>query len=272
MTPKQLQIFKDAVASRLSEVKTLKALTRQMGQTEKTLWRTRINKRDPTKDEIAMLGIDWSVWSAAKDQLTIDNFLRQDYSENYPREFAVANRTIWITGLDLRRITQRYKGTKIRPIHHIETAIREGVKVKILVVDPRSKAACKYAAMQELGEPDTERFQQSVASALRLFCHLRSGATSNNPEIKTIDYPLNYGIDAMDAETHDGIDNGIIYVRFYPFFDPECDDRPIVRLTPSERHWYDFYRNQFNLQWESGGAKNWRCGQEKSISLKQKRT
>lgn len=265
---RQGRLITEAVRAKRKTRENLDHLARRLGIGPKTFQRIRNQGLEPTETELTALGIDQSVWSAAGDELTIDSILRPGYPPAYPNEFASAKRNMWITGLNLRRITDReYDGIKL--ITHVDDALKRNVKTKILLIEPEPEV-CKYAAMQDWGTKDGDSYAKQVIRALSIFCGLRTEDTNSNLEIRTINYPLNFGIDAMDAESDGGIDEGIIYLRFYPIYAYKTDDQPIVRLTPKEHYWYDFYKTQFYTLWRLATDYNCRLPQENSSTKKPK--
>jgi transcriptional regulator with XRE-family HTH domain len=168
-------------------------------------------------------------------------------SKTYPRDYAEnigKAKTLWMSGFNLRRIINIYEH-----IDAVEAVLKNLGSVRALLLDRGSKA-CKFAAIQDWGTEavnDVGDYIDTVTLALNRFAKIQR--VYNRLVIKTIDYALPFGLDIINAYSSDGI----IYVRFYPFYwskgkDP---DRPIIVLRAGDGYWYDFYREQFELMWDN---------------------
>lgn len=167
-------------------------------------------------------------------EVKLNNILLDKYPAEYEKDLGRA-KELWITGNNLRRIT---------PEH--DKRLREVLRNKgtIYVILLGEGDAVKYGAQQDKGpDADPGRFLHSIKEAYNFFDRLRK----SHPErvhIRTIDYPLPFGIDAIDIN----LPNGVIYVRMYPFYSDR--DEPILVLRPYQEKWYDFYKEQLKIQWD----------------------
>lgn len=173
---------------------------------------------------------------------TIGSVLSAFYPNEYGTELRSATQ-LWITGTNLRRIVQdNYLG-------HVRTILERGGSVKVLMNHPLDEA-CRFAMIQDSGPgSDLRLYKELVHKNLSKFWEVQeTGRNGKNLEIRTIDYPLSFGLDVLNGESDT---TGIIYVRFYPLpnMQVHSEDRPIVKLRAVDGYWYDFFKDQFERHW-----------------------
>jgi hypothetical protein len=161
---------------------------------------------------------------------------------DYPRRFESQlqkTKKISVLGTNLRRL--------IKWRTHIEDIITRGGRVEAILVDPDSDAA-RYSAFQEHGDMTTLSVSSFVNHLDNCCQWLREQQTKENNrfydqvEIKKIDYPLAYGLDALDF----GNGDGVIYIRFYPLMLGEGEhDRPIIEFTKQSEDWHGLFETQW---------------------------
>lgn len=164
-----------------------------------------------------------------------------DYEDNLEKAS-----TLWVFGTNLKRIFQEDDREQ-----YLRRALQHGCKINALLVSPEpphgEPAASTFTAMQDAQlESDSVAIKteiQQIKSNLVRLSELRK-PYPNSVVIKTINYPLAFGIDGIDIETW----RGIIYVRYYPFL---AGDRPIVCLNHGDNV-YDFYKEQIEKLWSHG--------------------
>ena len=164
------------------------------------------------------------------------NLFLDDNPANYHDELSRAH-DLWITGTNLRRIfPDNY--------HVLEQIINKGGTIHAILL--REGEALKYAAQQDAGpDANVNNYAASIKSA-RFHLEKLKLLAPMKVRIYTIDYPLPFGIDAIDIDSIDGV----IYLRFYPFFTGK-GDHPIVVLRPNDSIWFEFYKNQLKIQRDS---------------------
>jgi hypothetical protein len=186
-----------------------------------------------------------------KKFLSVGDVLRADYPEDYHHRLASAD-TLWVFGTNLRRIFQHDDDRE----QYLRKALEGSGKIRALLVSPKppdkEPAASTFTAMQdarlEIKSQAIESEIGQIHSNLVRLCQLRHQFPSQ-VVIKTINYPLSYGIDGVDIDTW----RGVLYIRYYPFHNK---DRPILRLTPGDA-FYDFYKEQIEVLWSRGSE--WQC-------------
>lgn len=147
---------------------------------------------------------------------------------------------LWITGLNLRRF--EFQGRLLKNM------IKKGGTLNVILLSSRGEAL-NYAAQQDYGSyADIISYRETIEKADRYFRDLRR-LYPKQVNIRTIDFPLTFGVDAVDIESA----SGVIYVRYYPL-QSGCDDQPILVLRPHHYYWYTFYKEQLEKQWKSFAA------------------
>jgi len=167
----------------------------------------------------------------------INNMYPLDYLKNLLRA-----KELWITGLNLRRFY---------PLHvkDLQEVINRKGTINAVLLSPKSDAV-KYAMQQDYGPyGEVSTYRKTIEDAHLWLCELRQ-SYPDQVKIKTVDFPLTYGIDAIDIES----ENGLIYVRYYPLHS-EREDQPIIVLRPHQSYWYSFYKEQLKEKlWEKFAA------------------
>lgn len=165
----------------------------------------------------------------------------------YPDAFAIDLRraeNLKVMGTSLRRLTRRRR--------QIRELVARGGKVQVIFIDPAKEELRRYETIQEFGDDSFQsmtKFLERLQSGADWWFKLKNGCDSHRQqvEIKTIDYPLAFGLDIMDF----GRGRGSIYVQFYPLvLDDEEEERPIVEIRDDNEIWYTYYREQFERHWD----------------------
>lgn len=172
-------------------------------------------------------------------QVTANNTLHDRYPDSYWDSLAAA-KDLWITGLNLRRIVFSDHLLKIVNI------IKAGGTLNVILLSRENPAMIKYGARQDSGicsDADITTWCGTIEQAEH--CLLNLGLEyPDRVHIRRTDYPMSFGLDAVDIESS----KGIIYVRYYPFYTGE-GDKPILVLRANQSPWYDFYKGQLKMQW-----------------------
>jgi hypothetical protein len=158
--------------------------------------------------------------------------LLENYPPSYYEDLSKA-REMWLVGMNLRRHFPDFAPEIVK-------VLSRGGTIKAVVITPGSTAS-HYAAKQEYHHVSAEEYISTIRLTLTRLVILKKNAP-NQVHIRTIDYPLAFGIDAMDVTTQ----HGSIYVRFYPL---SSVDLPILALKPHDSPWYEFYQDQLHKHW-----------------------
>jgi hypothetical protein len=190
-------------------------------------------------------------WNAIRDYF-VDCVLEEHYPPQYASDLSQAQ-NIWAIGSNLRRVIPTY-------FKEFRQVLNRGGELHAVFTDPLDQAgssiggpdplggsvksvpqAFAFSIMQEHGyyyNDEVKEFQKNLILKNRdSLLNLKQSSNTEKLYIYKMNYPLSFGIDVIDG-LHD---NGIIYVRYFPFAD---NGQPIVRLTRRNTHWYDFYLYQ----------------------------
>jgi hypothetical protein len=186
---------------------------------------------------------------ALRDIVPGKAYLEVNYPAQYDTDFMSA-RELWMTGTNMRRIVTGHGST--RYLDCIKTVLAKNGIVKVLMNHPDDDV-CRYAMMQDGPNTDLQGYRQVVGENLNTFCKIRDTVRNGktNMSIRTINYMLTFGLDVMNGKDDT---RGVAYVRFYPLpkKHENLDDRPIVRLSPHDATWYNFFIGQFERHWNNG--------------------
>lgn len=166
---------------------------------------------------------------------------------NFPADTCYRNvkesKELWLVGISLSSTLEA-----LYPL--FESKLRRGDSIRVLVVNPDG-AACAMAAMRNYARTDVERQRAEIRATLKDLCELQKVAP-DRLEIRTIEYPLTFGVYAVDPEEA----SGVLYLKHYAFKMPGRA-RPGLVLRPRDEHWYDHFRSEIRFLWES--AMPWQC-------------
>lgn len=156
---------------------------------------------------------------------------------SYERDLHAA-RELMLVGVGLVRTVRTYYS-------EFERAASGGHDVRILLVDPRSEAA-RYTESRVYGRADVDRNRREISGTLQDLAHLRARG-ANRLQVRTVDHVPSFGATAVNASAADGI----LYIEYYPYRTRD-EARPVLALRPRDGYWYDFYKQQLQLLWDTG--------------------
>jgi len=162
-----------------------------------------------------------------------DDILMQKNPETLQADLERA-KELWLFGYNLTRTIVNYSTL-------IDEKLEHGGKVKVLVLDPSGEAL--LFATQTLYYPMTvDQHRERINASL---ANLREIAKSkkSSVEVRLIDYPLAFGINAMDISAS----NGRIYIKTYEY--KSKTQGPHLLFSPRDEYWYDYYKGQLLALW-----------------------
>jgi len=164
------------------------------------------------------------------------DILLSKYPDTYNQDLEEGTE-LWLVGMNLRRIFPDY-------FHMIERKLGKGGSLKALLLNPNTTVT-KYAANQD--HPTTEEDYINTIRRSLFFLDKLKKLAPERVEIRLLDYPMSFGVDAVDINGY----NGIIHVRFYPHQSPH-GDIPRMVFTPQDKFWYAFFKEQVESLWNQG--------------------
>jgi len=176
---------------------------------------------------------------------SIDDFYMKEYPSSYKEDFETAQE-LWLIGISLRRTIQANY-----PM--IEQKIRQGHAIKILLVHPEGHGI-EMAVARNYARREVKPKSSEIKFGLQLLCDLDK-IPHNKLEFRTIEYPLAYGVTAVDPDTA----SGILYIEHY-CFRTASDSLPRFVLRAGDGQWYDFFKSEIRALWDAGVE--WPCNSE----------
>ena len=166
--------------------------------------------------------------------------LLDDFPKSLDKEFESSGE-VWVLGASLSQSIQYLT---------IEQKLKLGHNVKILIIDPESKAI-------EMAEYRVHRIQNinkrkfANLDVLRQLCDLKKRYPVQI-EIKVIDFLLPYRVIAINPSA----DTGILYIHHYSY-KSETNKVPKFILNSKNGRWYNFYLEEVKKFWNDGIY--WKC-------------
>ncbi|MBI4785002.1 MAG: hypothetical protein HY785_27420 [Oscillatoriophycideae cyanobacterium NC_groundwater_1537_Pr4_S-0.65um_50_18] len=176
------------------------------------------------------------------DKLTGTSNLLYDELPSDLRDTAISSsKELFIIGISLNRTIATFYS-------QLEQKLKDGQKIKILVVDPNGEAA-KLIPQRIYRPISNQRLSDKISDTLLLVHSLHSKAP-DKIEIRTIDFPIPFGCFASDIEMSDGS----IYIEYYSY--KTTRDLPCVVVSSRKNpHWYSVYKIEVLNIWNAG--KEW---------------
>jgi hypothetical protein len=171
------------------------------------------------------------------------NLLCDEFPSNLKDTVIVGSKELFIVGITLNRtITTFYS--------QLEQKLRDGQKIKILLVEPNSEAT-QLIPKRVYRPISDQRLSDKILDTMALICSLHSLAPGSL-EVKTINFPIPFGCFAADMESSDGS----IYLEYYSY--KTTRDLPcIVVSARTDPNWYNVYRTEILNLWNAGHI--WNC-------------
>ncbi len=170
----------------------------------------------------------------------------QLFAEQFPpelaHEFDGANE-VWIVGVSLERTIKTY-------YPKIEKKLAQGDTIRVLLVEPTGPAL-EMAATRNYTLRDANQKSEAIKSSLHLLCEVKKTAPTNL-EIRTIQYPLNYGAIVLNPTRP----SGRLFLEHY-CFRLTTESMPRFSISATEGKWYEFFKSELSTLWEAGVL--WKC-------------
>jgi hypothetical protein len=175
---------------------------------------------------------------------SIDSFYMEEYPPGLKNDFETAEE-LWLIGVSLNR-TIKINYTKI------EQKLRHGHTIRVLLIHPEGPGV-EMAVARSYARREIEAKSNDIQFTLRLLCDLRRIAP-NKLEVRTIQYPLGYGVIATNPDTV----SGTLYLEHY-CFRVASDSLPRFVLRARDGRWYDFFKSEVKALWAAGVE--WPCNE-----------
>ncbi len=193
----------------------------------------------------ALLGTRHAVNNLSK-KLTqsADTFFLDEYPTTFKADLESAT-DLWIVGVSLT--------TPIRTYYSLlESKLRKGHKIKVLLVDPESHAI-ELSEMRAYGRANTERAKNEIHNSLEDLCILKN-SSPQNMEVRVINQTLGFGIFGMNPDTT----TGSLYLKYYSFKTPG-GPKPKIALHSRDGKWYELFKTELHNLWDNGVE--WTCAE-----------
>jgi hypothetical protein len=182
--------------------------------------------------------------SGINDKLSgTQNLLCDELPPDLKDKVIVGSKELFIVGITLNRtITTFYS--------QLERKLKDGQKIKILVVEPNSETT-KLIPQRVYRPICDQRLSDKILDTLTLICSLHSVAP-DGLEVRTINFPIPFGCFVSDLESKDGS----IYLEYYSY--KTTRDLPcVVVAARADPNWYGVYKTEILNMWNAGHE--WNC-------------
>jgi hypothetical protein len=154
------------------------------------------------------------------------------------------SKEVIFTGGSLCRISTEYLG-------FLEQKAQEGCKLKFLLVEPQSTAACLVAqyVVYEINNPTA--YDEQIRNSLTNLGKLKQ-KYEKLVEIKVSQGVPPFGLIAADPRKN----HGTVQVELYTLAVPTRNRPEFTLLKDRDPYWYEFFLNQFDQMWDR--ATDWK--------------
>lgn len=128
-----------------------------------------------------------------------------------------------------------------------EKRLKNGASLQGVIIDPESEAI-NQSHLRSYQVKRDDFYKNRLKPTIDLFELLRELPDAKGEvELRLIPFFPSFGLTLIDAETPDGK----IYVEIYQHKSVELN--PTFKLEPKkDYYWYNFFKKQFHILWESG--------------------
>lgn len=174
------------------------------------------------------LGADDFFWD--EDRLGQDDFKDADF--------------IGVVGVTLSRTVRTHSLV-------FEDRLRDEAHVRFMVIDPESPAPLQ-AIRRSQGVPSQSFYKSLLQPTIENVCMLATSASSRGTvELGLLPYIPSFGLVLIDPDRPHGRIIVEVYQHKTPAFSPTFE----LRNTQQDARWYSFFREQFDLLWDSCGKR-----------------
>jgi len=178
---------------------------------------------------------------------SLDSFFVDEFPPSYKTDFESSD-VMWLVGVSLHRtIKTNY------PI--LEKKLRQGQTLRVLLIHPHGTGV-ELSVARNYAHRGVEPKSNDISFILELLCGLREIAPTKI-EIRTINFPLAFGVTAINPEAA----TGKLYIEHYGFR-VSTDSIPRYVLKATDGRWYDFQKKEIEALWNAG--ENWICEKQKT--------
>jgi len=180
-----------------------------------------------------------------EEMLKVIKAREQIFLTEFPADFlnyVEKSNELWIFGINLGTTTVNY-------FNLFERKLKKGNTIKVLLISPNGQALA--IASKRRREPDFLKQNLSLLQASLVNFNEPKKIAPDQIEIRTIDYPLSFGVYAVDPHTA----SGALYLSYYPFKVSGGITIPKIILQPKDGYWYEQFREEMNNLWD--GATPW---------------
>lgn len=157
----------------------------------------------------------------------------------------ISAKEVWLIGSTLgKTISGNYDVLKAK--------LENGGNIRVLLVHPDG-SPLEIIASRFLSPVNRNPVVQAgrIKEVLENFCSLKK-LTPDRIQIRTIEYPLSFGVIAINPTQA----SGTLYIEHYPFR-TVSGSMPKFVLKANDGQWYEFFIKEIQALWENG--KEWKC-------------
>lgn len=162
-----------------------------------------------------------------------------NFPDSYYAARARASQSYFFAGMTMQRTFTTTRPDLIRILDN-------NGSVRILLPDPDNQALMEMVAESrrygEMASDISNQIRQSIDTAKSL-----RGTTGRGPEVKVTSILPRVGLNVIDASLPDAL----LMVQLYQVR-PTTEPGPIFVLTPSDREWFNHFRDEFENLWDRG--------------------
>jgi len=165
------------------------------------------------------------------------------FSADFPADLTqrrAAATNLLLIGMTMSRTVQGSARVDMRRV------LQRGGKIRVLLLDPTNDELLVQAATKHQAYLSLERLRARVLGTMDELAGLRDG-TGGQLEIRVVSFALTTGINAVDAESPDGI----LVVQHYEHR-PQDEPAPIICLKRTDGFWFSHFAAEAERIWEDG--------------------
>jgi len=124
-----------------------------------------------------------------------------------------------------------------------ESKIRDGCKIRVILLNPESSSLETWKLLNKSSVPK-KRIESTLEALDEL---MQKTGVKDKCEVHLSDILFPFSIFATDLQKQ----SGMIIIEYHAH-NVSVDERPHIKLTPSDSHyWFEYYRQQFEAAWSN---------------------
>ncbi len=165
----------------------------------------------------------------------VEIVMQRNFSPDLGR-FENAFSVDWM-GISLHKALPLYR-------HKLEHCLSNGGEVRIIIINHNSEIPKQLASIGH-SQCKVDLITNNIKTTISFLKLLKKNIPDYKIELRVISTQIPYRITIIDKEKRNG------FMRILKFVHPKSDDKTILTIRAKNKQLFEFYKNQYELYWNS---------------------